>query len=115
MFLLHLILVIAFLLSEVLLQTSFLDIPYTYLLRRILPDVYGTVSSVKPHPYFASGLLFVAITTLLLFFASGMYSEKIAYANRYGITISYSLPSKRPDHALLSEATSPMQTRHCGP
>lgn len=80
-FLVHLVLVIAFLLSEVLLQTSFLDIPYTYLLGCILPlDVYG---SVKPHPYFASGLLLVAITTLLLFFASGMYAEKIAYANRY--------------------------------
>lgn len=87
-FLLHLVLVIAFLLSEVLLQTSFLDVPYTYLLRRILPDVYGSVISVKPHPYFASGLLFVAITTLLLFFASGMYSEKIAYANRYGALLS---------------------------
>jgi len=80
LFLLHLVLVIAFLLSEVLLQTSFLDIPYTYLLRHI---VYGAVPTAKPHPYFASGLLFVAITTLLLFFASGMYSDKIAYANRY--------------------------------
>ncbi|KIJ62077.1 hypothetical protein HYDPIDRAFT_114914 [Hydnomerulius pinastri MD-312] len=83
LFLLHLVLAIAFLLSEVLLQTAFLDIPYTYVLRNILPDVYGNVTSVKPHPYFASGVLFVAVTTLLLFFASGMYSEKIAYANRY--------------------------------
>ncbi|KAF8839460.1 hypothetical protein BDN67DRAFT_970056 [Paxillus ammoniavirescens] len=83
LFLLHLVLVIAFLLSEVLLQTAFLDIPYTYALRSILPDVYGNLVSVQPHPYFASGLLFVAVTTLLLFFASGMYSEKIAYANRY--------------------------------
>ncbi|KAH7882871.1 hypothetical protein F5I97DRAFT_1938805 [Phlebopus sp. FC_14] len=83
LFLLHLVLAIAFLLSEVLLQTAFLDIPYTYILRGILPDVYGSVSSIKPHPYFASGLLFVAVTALLLFFASGMYSEKIAYANRY--------------------------------
>ncbi|KAG9313668.1 hypothetical protein JVU11DRAFT_6013 [Chiua virens] len=58
---------------------------YTYLLRCTLlrVDAYGTVTNVKPHPYFASGLLLVAITTLLLFFASGMYSEKIAYANRY--------------------------------
>lgn len=38
---------------------------------------------MKPHPYFASGLLFVLVTALLLFFASGMYAEKIAYANRY--------------------------------
>ncbi|KAH0831029.1 hypothetical protein J3R83DRAFT_13531 [Lanmaoa asiatica] len=95
-FLLHLVLAIAFLLSEVLLQTSFLNIPYTYLLRHILPDVYGTVTSVKPHPYFTSGLLFVAITTLLLFFASGMYSEKIAYSNRYEAMLS--IPSEHSDH-----------------
>ncbi|KAG0696187.1 hypothetical protein DFH29DRAFT_1083022 [Suillus ampliporus] len=83
LFLLHLMIVIAFLLSEVLLQTSFLDIPYTNLLRKVLPDVYGGAENLKPHPYFASGLLFVLVTALLLFFASGMYAEKIAYANRY--------------------------------
>jgi len=38
---------------------------------------------VELHPYFASGLLFVSVTTLVLFFASGMYSEKVAYANQY--------------------------------
>jgi hypothetical protein len=81
-FLFHLLIAIAFLLSEVLLQTSFLDIPYTNLLRKVLPDVYGGAENLKPHPYFASGLLFVLVTALLLFFASGMYAEKIAYANR---------------------------------
>jgi hypothetical protein len=81
-FLFHLLIAIAFLLSEVLLQTSFLDIPYTNLIRKVLPDVYGGVENLKPHPYFASGLLFVLVTALLLFFASGMYAEKIAYANR---------------------------------
>ncbi|KAJ3746390.1 hypothetical protein DFH05DRAFT_941362 [Lentinula detonsa] len=35
------------------------------------------------HPYVTTGLLFVSVTTLVLFFASGMYSEKIAYANKY--------------------------------
>ncbi|KAJ3882212.1 hypothetical protein F5051DRAFT_394832 [Lentinula edodes] len=35
------------------------------------------------HPYLTTGLLFVGVTTLVLFFASGMYSEKIAYANKY--------------------------------
>ncbi|KAH7915900.1 hypothetical protein BJ138DRAFT_996917 [Hygrophoropsis aurantiaca] len=82
LFLAQLILVIAFLLSEVLLQTAFLDIPYTYILRKAFPKIYA-VGTAKPHPYFASGLLFVSVTALLLFFASGMYSEKIAYANRY--------------------------------
>ncbi|KAH7929284.1 hypothetical protein BV22DRAFT_1125895 [Leucogyrophana mollusca] len=82
LFLAQLVLVIAFLLSEVLLQTAFLDIPYTYVLRKAFPEAYA-VGTAKPHPYFASGMLFVSVTALLLFFASGMYSEKIAYANRY--------------------------------
>ena len=110
-FLLHLVLVIAFLLSEVLLQTSFLDIPHTFLLKHALRGVYGPVVGVKPHPYFASGLLFVAITTLLLFFASGMYSEKIAYANRYETLFSIPIRSF-PD---LLEVTSLTQIKRCGP
>ncbi|KAI0050552.1 hypothetical protein FA95DRAFT_1487066 [Auriscalpium vulgare] len=81
--LLQLIVGILFLLCEVLLQTSFLSIPYRYLLHRALPDVYGPDTDARLHPYVASGLLFVAVTTLLLFFASGLYSEKIGYANRY--------------------------------
>lgn len=48
----------------------------------MLPDVYTPDVEVTIHPYFASGLLFVSVTTLVLFFASGMYSEKIAYANK---------------------------------
>ncbi|KII91549.1 hypothetical protein PLICRDRAFT_38318 [Plicaturopsis crispa FD-325 SS-3] len=85
LFLLQLLLVIAFLLSEVLLHTSFLAIPYAAFLRTVLPDIYAgpNAEEVRLHPYFASGLLFVAVTTLVLFFASGMYSEKIAYANQY--------------------------------
>lgn len=34
-------------------------------------------------PYFEMMLLFVAVTTLVLFFATGAYTEKIAYANKY--------------------------------
>ncbi|KAI6041584.1 hypothetical protein EDC04DRAFT_2669010 [Pisolithus marmoratus] len=83
LFLVNLIVAIVFLLSEVLLQTAFLDIPYTYVLRSAFPDVYGKDQAVKLHPYIPSGLLFVAVTALFLFFASGMYAEKIAYANRY--------------------------------
>ncbi|KAG8215933.1 hypothetical protein J3R82DRAFT_7907 [Butyriboletus roseoflavus] len=64
--------------------------------------VYGTVRSVKPHPYFPSGLLFVAITSLLLFFASGMYSEKIAYANRYDALL-FEPPSEHSDHERFSK------------
>ncbi|KAI0633941.1 hypothetical protein C8Q77DRAFT_1217309 [Trametes polyzona] len=90
LFLFQLLVIIAFLLCEVLLQTNFLGVPYTWLLRRALPELYpasrhggGDAEIVRVHPYFASGLLFVAVTTLVLFFASGMYSEKIGYANKY--------------------------------
>ena len=44
------------------------------------------IAEVHVHPYFTLGLLSVSVTTLVLFFASGMYSEKIAYANR---SVSY--------------------------
>ncbi|KAI0759281.1 hypothetical protein BD413DRAFT_598302 [Trametes elegans] len=82
-FLLQLLLIIAFLLCEVLLQTNLLGLPYKWLLCRLLPDIYTADTEVRVHPYFASGLLFVSVTTLVLFFASGMYSEKIGYANKY--------------------------------
>lgn len=102
-FLLHLLIAIAFLLSEVLLQTSFLDIPYANILRKALPDVYGGAENLKPHPYFASGLLFVLVTALLLFFASGMYAEKIAYANRSAL---YSMSLSLRDLAALLQICS---------
>ena len=82
-FLIQLLLAIGFLLSEVLLQTSFLTTLYKWALQMVLPDISADSSEIELHPYFSSGLLFVAVTTLVLFFASGMYSEKIAYANRY--------------------------------
>ena len=83
-FLLQLLLVIAFLLSEVLLppSSSLLAVPYKFILQRLLPDIYNSETEITLHPYVASGLLFVNVTTLVLFFASGMYSEKIAYANK---------------------------------
>ncbi|KIL59447.1 hypothetical protein M378DRAFT_14786 [Amanita muscaria Koide BX008] len=77
---------VAFLLVEVLFlppEESLLVIPYKLLLQQLLPHIYTPDTKVLLPPYIASGLLFVAITTLLLFFASGMYTEKIAYANRY--------------------------------
>lgn len=82
-FLAQLLIIIAFLSSEVLLQTNLLSIPYMLLLRNVLPEVYGEVRDVSISPYFTTGLLLVSVMTLVLFFASGMYSEKIGYANRY--------------------------------
>ena len=78
-FLAQLLIVIAFLLSELRLHSPFLSIPYKFLLRKTLAE---EDTEVILHPYVASGLLFVAVTTLVLFFASGMYTEKIGYANR---------------------------------
>ncbi|KAH6910806.1 hypothetical protein BKA70DRAFT_1271550 [Coprinopsis sp. MPI-PUGE-AT-0042] len=74
------LLVVAFLLWEVLLppQVSILVIPWGFLVHLVYPQTQAQV-----HPYVSTGLLFVNVTTLLLFFASGMYSEKIAYANKY--------------------------------
>ncbi|KAL4262811.1 CNEP1R1 family protein [Pleurotus pulmonarius] len=85
LFLGQLLFLIAFLLCEVLLppHISILVIPYKMLLQWLLPEIYTPDVEVTLHPAFASGLLFVSFTTLVLFFASGMYSDKIAYANKY--------------------------------
>ncbi|PIL29381.1 hypothetical protein GSI_09433 [Ganoderma sinense ZZ0214-1] len=83
LFLSQLLLIIGFLLCEVLLQTNWLGVPYKWVLHQTLPEIYPGDADVRVHPYFASGLLFVSVTTLVLFFASGMYSEKIGYANKY--------------------------------
>ncbi|KAJ7489528.1 hypothetical protein FB451DRAFT_1225154 [Mycena latifolia] len=85
LFLFQLLLVIAFLLAEVLLppDISLLAIPWKLALRRVLPDIYKEDTEVHIHPYFSSGLLFVSVTTLALFFASGTYADKISYANKY--------------------------------
>lgn len=81
-FLLQLLIISAFLLCEVVLQTNMLSYPYKWVLHQVLPDIYPEDADVRAHPYFASGLLFVSVATVVLFFASGMYSEKISYANR---------------------------------
>ncbi|CAK5274685.1 unnamed protein product [Mycena citricolor] len=85
LFLFQLLLAIAFLLVEVLLppDISLISIPCTLALRRVLPNIYTAETKVDVHPYFSTGLLFVSITTLALFFASGTYADKIAYANKY--------------------------------
>ncbi|KAJ3904579.1 Spo7-like protein-domain-containing protein [Lentinula edodes] len=83
LFLVQLFTVITFLLYEVLVspEASLLAIPYTWLLQRL--GLFPLDLSTTIHPYLTTGLLFVSVTTLVLFFASGMYSEKIAYANKY--------------------------------
>ncbi|KAJ6476200.1 hypothetical protein C8R45DRAFT_1102471 [Mycena sanguinolenta] len=85
LFLFQLLLIIAFLLLEVLLppHISLIAIPCKLVLQRLLPDIYTADTEVHIHPYFSTGMLFVSVTTLVLFFASGTYSDKIAYAHKY--------------------------------
>ncbi|KAG6892618.1 hypothetical protein C0992_013211 [Termitomyces sp. T32_za158] len=82
LFLVQLLVLIAFLLLEVLLppQVSVLAVPYRLAMHRLLP--HEDTATLMVHPYFSTGLLFVSVTTLVLFFASGMYEEKISYANK---------------------------------
>ncbi|KAH9964269.1 hypothetical protein BC827DRAFT_1339616 [Russula dissimulans] len=106
-FLVQLIFAIIFLLCEALLDTPFLSVPYQYLLRRALPNVYGPGDQVRLHPYVASGLLFVSVTTLLLFFATGLYSEKIGYANRY---VSHANRALRSFNMYLNMRQAPLRS-----
>jgi hypothetical protein len=83
-FLFQLLALISFLVCEVCLQLNLLDIPFHFLLFRMFPTLYSPeeMAHIHVHPYLTLGLLSVSVTTLVLFFASGLYSEKIAYANR---------------------------------
>ncbi|KAF9781179.1 hypothetical protein BJ322DRAFT_1101241 [Thelephora terrestris] len=85
LFLFQLLALISFLVCEVCLQLNLLDIPFHFLLFRMFPTLYSPedMADIHVHPYLTLGLLSVSVTTLVLFFASGLYSEKIAYANRY--------------------------------
>ncbi|KAH8102256.1 Spo7-like protein-domain-containing protein [Cristinia sonorae] len=83
LFLSQLLLIILFLLSEVFLQTEFLEVPCRWIIRLVVPERFRKDAEWEVHQYLAVGLLCVYVTTLALFFVSGMYSEKIEYANRY--------------------------------
>ncbi|KAF8911383.1 hypothetical protein CPB85DRAFT_1156587, partial [Mucidula mucida] len=82
LFLVHLLLMTLLLLTEILLprESSLLLIPYRLLLLRFIPS---TDPPQSLPPILPTTLLFVCVVTLILFFASGMYSEKIGYANKY--------------------------------
>ncbi|KAI0795606.1 Spo7-like protein-domain-containing protein [Abortiporus biennis] len=84
LFLTQLLLIIIFLLSEVFLQTNLLIPHFEHIFRRLVPERYcRDAIEVEIYRYVVIGLLCVSVTTLGLFFVSGMYTEKIAYANRY--------------------------------
>jgi hypothetical protein len=64
--------------SDSLLETTFFFWPANVFLKRFWDDhIY-----ITPHPYLLHGAFFVLGVTLFLFFASGLYSEKITYANK---------------------------------
>ncbi|KAL1760745.1 hypothetical protein FB107DRAFT_255907 [Schizophyllum commune] len=112
-FLIQLLLIIALLLSEVLFMSpdmSLLAIPYRFVLRKLLPDVYGDGrdATLTIHPFLASGMLFVSVTTLVLFFASGMYAEKIAYANKY---VPHANRALRSFNIFLNVRRPPLRTK----
>lgn len=69
--------------ADVVLHTAFLAIPYNIIANQFPANGLINDGQELVHPYASSVLLLVAVTTLVLFFASGMYSEKVAYANQY--------------------------------
>ncbi|EJT98376.1 hypothetical protein DACRYDRAFT_118662 [Dacryopinax primogenitus] len=79
-FLLVLLIYISLLTSDVLFNTFFTSYPINFALKAEHP-LWEPIWI--PHPYVTPGLLLIACTTLVLFFASGTYAEKIGYANRY--------------------------------
>jgi len=76
----HLIFSIVVLASDALFSTSLVTWPVNWALQKLPADHH-------PHiivsPYVAQSVFLVALTTLVLFYASGLYAEKISYANRY--------------------------------
>ncbi|KZW00977.1 hypothetical protein EXIGLDRAFT_738621 [Exidia glandulosa HHB12029] len=83
-FLAFLIFIISLLASEVLLDLDFMFVgPTGSFLRGFLPTF----------PYLEVVGLFVAVMTLVLFIATGTYTEKIAYANKYVLHANRSLRS----------------------
>ncbi|KAG8933335.1 hypothetical protein FRC01_009821 [Tulasnella sp. 417] len=81
-FLLQLCAVIIIATCDFILDTYVLISPINAAFARVKPP-YGPISPIRPHPYFAPGILLIAATTLFLFFSNGLYSEKIGYANKY--------------------------------
>jgi len=88
-YLLSLVLSTVILASDSLLETTFFLWPVNTLLKRFWDDQIF----ITPHPYVLHGVFFVLGVTLFLFFASGLYSEKITYANKYVSSTSLTFAS----------------------
>ncbi len=94
-FLWGLCVVIVIALADVTLDTYILLSPINWMLAHVKPP-YGPIPRIQPHPYFATGILLTALTTLFLFFSNGLYSEKIGYANKSVSPISRSFQRSHP-------------------
>ncbi|KAG8925551.1 hypothetical protein FRC02_009598 [Tulasnella sp. 418] len=105
LFLSYLVIMIIISAIDFLFDTSILALPANFALQYIPP-------SYRPPPlyittYVASGVLLVHGMTLLLFFASGMYSEKIGFANRY---VSHANRTLRSFNMYLNVRPRPIST-----
>jgi len=114
----NLVLVIIVLSSDFILNTSFLSSPFKLILKHLPPSVVTPSfhEDFVLHPYVTPGILLVAVTTLVLFYASGLYAEKIGYANRYvphanralrSFNMHLNMRTPPPASFLFSRPTSP--------
>lgn len=63
------------------LSTNLLIWPLNRLMRHT--PFFTTSEDIVPPPYIIQSAFCIALITLLLFYASGLYAEKIGYANRF--------------------------------
>lgn len=78
--LLQLVFCIMILASDVLLSTDFFTWPINYLTQHI--PIFTREQHIVLSPYVRQSTFCIAVITLFLFYASGLYAEKIGYANR---------------------------------
>jgi hypothetical protein len=63
-----------------LLSTDFLAWPANHLIHHI--PIFATQQDIVVPPYVRQSAFCIAVITLFLFYASGLYAEKIGYAHR---------------------------------
>lgn len=78
--LLQLVFCIFVLASDAVLSTNLLVWPLNRLMRYL--PILNAHEDIIPPPYIIQSAFCIALITLLLFYASGLYAEKIGYANR---------------------------------
>ncbi|KAF8307889.1 hypothetical protein DL93DRAFT_2159338 [Clavulina sp. PMI_390] len=79
--LIQLVVTIVILACDAILSTNVILWPLNQLIRHI--PYYAPQSDIIVPPYMIQSAFCIAVITLFLFYASGLYAEKIGYANRY--------------------------------